>query len=431
MWSRVGSVAVVKVLIMAFTGVIGIFTSRLIIRDFGVPAYGQYGLLATLPTLLPFADLGMAAVIINAIAGSTAPRTDPVVRRTLVSALRILSMSGAVLLLVAAAITLAGAWRPLLGTDGLLPGAELVPLLCLAVFALALPLSLGPRSLVGLQMTTAQTATTAITAPVVLLWVWGLTLLPRTGSGNYLALGPYIAAAMVSALGFWLATRKLRPQIGAAVVQVPFRRRHPGVRSMHLALPMLVQMVALPVAMQSDRLVLSHVSGGQELAQYNLATQLFGIVLQTIAAAGVALWPIFARARNDQQVVSPVRPTLVFLGFGLLGGASLAVLSPWLVDFVADGRITLPPLLLVSYVAFVGLQAAKYPAGMYMTDAAGLRFQVVPILVMVPVNLGSSILLAGLLGAAGPIIASTVCVLLFQFLPNLIYVRRDIRRRGA
>ena len=66
---------------------------------------------------------------------------------------------------------------------------------------------------------------------------------------------------------------------------------------MNLAWPMLVQMIALPIAMQTHRLLLSHLTDGDELAQYNLCAQLFGMVLQAIAAGGVALWPIYARAR--------------------------------------------------------------------------------------------------------------------------------------
>lgn len=429
MWSRVGSVALVKMLVMGMTGVIGIFTSRLIINAFGVSAYGQYGLLATLPTLLPFADLGMAAVIINAIAGSKEPRTDPEVRSTLVAALRILLGSAAVIIAVAALLTLLGLWRPILGSGGLLPGADLLPLLCLIIFGLALPLSIGPRSLVGLGMTTAQTATTAVTAPLIFLWVLVLTVAPRSEAGNALALGPYLAAAAVSGLGFIIAWRKLRPQLGSAIREIPFPRQYPGVRTLHLALPMLVQMIALPIAMQTDRLILSHVGSGDDLAQYNLGTQLFGIVQQTIAAAGVALWPIFAKARTQDQIVSPYKPTVVFFGGGVLAGTALALASPWLIEFVSGGRIAYSPLLISSYVIFVALQAAKYPSGMYMTDARGLRFQVLPIVFMVPVNVAISLALAKTLGAPGPIIGSTICVLVFQLLPNLWYIRRDLRNR--
>jgi hypothetical protein len=86
---------------------------------------------------------------------------------------------------------------------------------------------------------------------------------------------------------------------------------------------------------------------------------------------------------------------------------------------------------MIGFVVFVTLQAAKYPAGMYMTDKRGLTFQVIPILIMVPLNLGISWWLVGVVGAAGPILGSAIGVLACQVIPNLWYVRRDLAKRRA
>ena len=48
-----------------------------------------------------------------------------------------------------------------------------------------------------------------------------------------------------------------------------------------------------------------------------------------------------------------------------------------------------------------------------------------------PLNLGLSWLLVAPLGAAGPIFGSAVAVTVCQVVPNLWYVRRDLRRRRA
>lgn len=429
-WSKIASAATVKVVVMGFAGLIGMFTSRLIIAHFGVAAFGQYGLLTTLPTLLPFADLGIAAVVINAIAESHDPQRDEKVTATITTAFRILLGSGLVIAAIAAVLTFADAWPALLGRGGLLPGAELVPFICMAIFGLALPLSVGPRVMVGLGRNTTQIATTAIAAPFNIVAVAVLAALIPT-AGNYLAVITYVSAALVSVVCLGLAARAISPQIGVAATRIPFRRRHPGVRAAHLAWPMLAQMLALPVAMQTDRLLLSHLTSGDELAQYNLASQLFNIIIQTVAAAGVALWPVFAKARSQQQVVSPARPTVIFLGLGLAGGLAMALCSPWLVGFVGSGKIELSQPLIWGYVVFATLQAAKYPAGMYMTDHRGLRFQVLPIFIMVPLNLGLSWWLIYLVGAGGPIIGSAISVLICQVIPNLYYVRRDLARRRA
>lgn len=427
MWSVIGSVAAAKILVMGVSGVLGILTSRLIIAEFGTDAYAQYGLLATIPTLLPFADLGIAAVVINAVAESKDPSRDDAVRRTVVTAFRILLVSSSVLVAVGAVITLAGWWPALLG-DGLMPGSEFVPFLCLALFGLVLPLTVGQRILVGLGRTTTQVASQAVVAPFMFVSIGACALLALpVGAG--LATLSYIGNALVSVICLVVVARALHPQLRAVVRLIPHPRRYRGVRAVHLAWPMLVQMIALPLAMQTDRLLLSHLADPDDLAQYNLASQLFGLVLQTIAAAGVALWPFFASARSADRVESPWRPTLAFLGMGTLLGLLLAVLSPWLAGFVSAGQITLDFWLLTGFVVFVALQAVKYPLGMYMTDHRGLRFQVLPILVMVPMNLALSWWLALTIGAGGPIIGSAVAVLLCQVVPNVLYVRADLARR--
>ena len=357
-------------------------------------------------------------------------RTDDFVKRAIVTALRVLLVSGGIMVAVSAVITLLGWWPVLLG-EGLLPdGGSLAAGLCLAVFGLVLPLTVGQRILVGLRRTSTQVASQAVVAPFMLLAI-GSAVMLSVPAGSYLAVISYVANALVSVICLVVAARALSPQLGQAVRLVPRLRSYRGVPAIGLAWPMLVQMIALPVAMQTGRLLLSHLAGPEELAQYNLASQLFGIVLQTVAAAGIALWPIYAAARTAGRVESPAVPTLWFLLGGLVLGGALAVLSPFLAEFVSGGQIVLDGWMLGAFVLFVGLQAAKYPIGMYMTDKTGLVFQVLPIVLMVPLTLGLSWWLIGEIGAAGPVLGSAIAVAICQLVPNLWYVQRDLARRRA
>ena len=310
------------------------------------------------------------------------------------------------------------------------PTGSLAAFLCTAVFGLALPIVVGQRILVGLKKTTTQVATQAILAPFIFVCV-GTVVLFAIPAGPYLAVFAFLASALVSVICLIIAARHISPQIGRAIREVPFRKKYPGVYTLGLAWPMLVQIFALPVAMQTDRLLLSHLTHGNELAEYNLASQLYGIVLQTIFAAGVVLWPIYAKARAKSTIESPMKPTLYFVAGGLAMGGALALVSPWIVEFISGGKITLDFWLVAGFVLFVTLEAAKYPVGMYMTDKQGLKFQVIPILILVPVNLALSWWLVGIVGAGGPIIGSAITVAAFQVLPNFWYVRRDLARRRA
>ena len=427
-WRSVGSTAAAKVAVMGVSGLIGILTSRMIVTNFGVESFAQYGLLTTLSSLLPFADLGLAAVVINAVAQSRDPRRDPYVARAIASAFRVLLVSGAVIATVAVILYTTGMWRLLLG-DGLTPGAgEAAAALCMVTFGLAVPLSVGQRILVGLGKTTTQVATQAVVAPFMFLSI-GACVLFNVPAGNFIAVFSYIGSALVSIICLIIAARGLTPNLRTAVVDIPKLRTAPSVPVLHLAWPMLVQMVALPVAMQTDRILVSQLGTTQDLAEYNLSFQLFAIALQTVSAAGVALWPIFARARTSAEIIAPHKPMLWFLAGGLFMAGVMAVLSPFLAHFVSDGAIQLPLALILSFVAFVAVQAMKYPPGMYMTDERGLKFQVLPTLIMIPISVGLSIALIPSWGAAGAIFGSVIAVLVCQVVPYYLYVLRDIRHR--
>lgn len=426
-WRSVGNSAVVQVLVTGFSGLLGMLTARLIIEQFGVAQYAQYGLVATLPALIPFADLGMAAVVVNAMAATDRPDEDPEVRRTLTSAFRVMFCSGLVIAAVAALLGVLGLWPALLG-PGLLEGGELTATLCVVVLGLALPFGVGARILVGLGRNALQIAITGLTAPLVMAGVL-VVLLTGNGSGTFLALASYIAAAIVAVVLLMTASRLIRPQVGAALRDVPRLRSVRGVPVFDVAWPMLVQMVALPIAMQTGRILLSHQGSPLDLARYNLASQLFGVVLAAVATAGVALWPHFARARSQSVKASPFRATIVFVVAGVVLALVLSALLPVVVPLVTGGEFALDLSLVAAFVVFTVLQAAKYPAGMYMTDGPGLRAQVLPIVLMIPLNLGLSWWAIPYLGAAGPVWATAVSVLLCQVIPNALWVRRSMARR--
>ncbi|MGX1748724.1 oligosaccharide flippase family protein [Glutamicibacter protophormiae] len=429
MWRIMGSTALAKLLIMGMGGLLAIITGRMIISNFGVEAYAQYGLLATLPALIPFADLGVGAVVINAISAAKDPGEDENVTASVVSALRILVISGLCIAAAGVLFFLTGTWPLILGGAVLGTAGEITATLCAVVFGLALPLGIAQRLLIGLKRTTSQTMSQAVVAPFMLGMV-ALCVILVLPAGPYLALFSYLASVLVSLICLAMVARSLPGMVPVYFRRIFMVRRYPGVPTMGLAWPMLLQMIALPLAMQTDRILLSHLRGTEDVAEYNLAAQLFGMAIQVINAGGMVLWPHFSKARSDGVIHSPFKITVVFLGFGLAISAALAVLAPWLADFMSSGKITLSLGLLLAFVLLTTLQAAKYPMGMYMTDFNGLRFQVVPIFCMVPLSLGLSIYLIGIWGPAGTVIGSCIAVFACQVIPNFFYVRRDLRRRA-
>ncbi|WP_196073078.1 lipopolysaccharide biosynthesis protein [Nakamurella alba] len=424
-WSSVGRSAGVKILVLPVSAILGVVNVRLIIDHFGTGAFAQYGLLVAIGNLLPFADLGISAAVMNVVGASKDPRRDPKVHAMLVSTIRILIGSFAVLMGLAVAITALGLWGDILG-EGLDPATgPLAAALCLAAIAVSLLFGFSQRILAGVGKNHVSIGLLGLQTPMVLAV---LLIVINTDSpiGPYIAVVPYLATLLIQLMTTGVAAKLINPTLKRAVRDVPRIRTVRGGKVFDVAWPMMIQMVALPFAMQTDRLMLSHFSTTDQLAEYNLASQMFTPVWQVVSAAGFALWPIFAKQRSDGQKGSPLPISLGFGGAAAVVTLVIAGASPWLADLASGGEISVSLLLVVVFSVFMVFQALKYPLGMYLTDAKGLRFQAYMILLMAPVNILLSYWLTGPLGAAGPVIGSLVGVAIFQYAANLVYVRRRL-----
>jgi O-antigen/teichoic acid export membrane protein len=426
-WRSVVRSAGARALVIPVSALLGVINTRVIIDNFGQAAYAQYGLLVAVAALLPFTDLGMSAAIMNATGGSEHPSRDDHVRRVLITSIRVLVGSGAVLLVAVFVISGLGLWPALMG-DGLLPGSgPRAAASCLALIALTLPIAFGQRVLTGLGKNHVTVLLNGLQTPIVLLVIVLMVRLDL-GAGSYVAVVAYVATMALALAATLVAARLIRPAIGAAVRAVPKIRTVPGAKVLDVAWPMLILMTVLPIVNQSDRLVLSHVSDSANLATYNLAAQMYVPVWAVTTAGGIALWPIFARARARGHRTRQ-SPLALAAGFAAAAAAiclGISLLAPWLARLASGGRIDLPISILAAFSALMVSQAANYPLGMYMTDAAGLRSQAFRVVAMMPVNLGLSLTLGARYGAVGPVIGSAIGVFLFEVVGNWIYVRRRL-----
>jgi O-antigen/teichoic acid export membrane protein len=301
---------------------------------------------------------------------------------------------------------------------------------CVALIAFSMPVGVGQRVLAGLGRNHISIAVLGLQTPLVLAALL-LLLWWHVPAGPSVAVLAYGATFVLSVACCVIAARLIRPAGVEAVRLLPRLRGFRGVRVADTAWPMLVQSIALPIAMQTDRLVLSHRTGAAVLAQYNLASQMFTPIWAVVSSAGVTLWPVFARARARGLPASPLPMSGIFGGSAAVMAGAIALASPWLAELASGGRIRLPGALIAAFVVLMILQAVKYPLGTFLTDVAGLRFQALMIVLTLPLNLGLSWYLAGPLGAAGPVIGSIVGVAGAQVLANLLYVRRRLRSSGG
>lgn len=423
----VGGSAAARLIVMPISAVLGLIVTRLIIDNYGEGAYAQYILLVGVAAMIPFADLGLSAAIMNATAAAHDPRSDRHLRGVLISCMRVLACCAAVLILTALALYALGLWDDILGDGLTLPSGALAATLCLSALGLNLLVSFGQRILIALGRNTLVILLGGLQTPIVLLVLWFLVTVG--GDGGFIAVASYAATLMISVIALGIAARRINPTL-ADSVRGAVRPRVRGERVFDVAWPMLILMIAVPLATASDRLVLSHLGTLSQLSEYSLTAQMFTPLLAVVATASMSLWPVFARARAS-GTASPLSPQLMsvmFIGLALVAGVTMWCLSGVLSELASGGEISLGWPILLTFTVFIMVDAAKQPFGMYLTDAAGLRFQAYFALLLLPLNLGLTIALTPLLGAPGPLIGTIVGVVACQLIPNILLVRRRMKR---
>ena len=414
---------------MVISLVCGVITTRMILGETDIQHYALYSLLITIPSLLTFTDLGSGAVLVNAVATSDDIRTDRRLRLQITSVGRVLLMFATGLMLINTVLLVTGGWRALFGDAGAIPGAALAAFLCVTLFSLSITLGVWFRILLGQRRNHIVILVQGMISPVTLGGVWLMLTFGGRDFDSYLAIASYGASLFSAIVGFALVTRSTAPLIPDALRMLLRFRSVRGVRVMDVGWPMLAQMVTYPIAVGSQRYVLAQFGTPTDVAEYGVAGQVFFALNGLVMAAGVALWPQFARLRHKGELRrGPFLLSLIFAG--AIAAATFLVwwVSPWLFGFITQGELEVRTLTIFAFGCMIMLTAAVYPLGMFIMDKPGIRFQVVPTLAMATVSIILSLVLTPILGIVGPLIGVSFALIVCQIIPYSIYIHRHRER---
>ncbi|WP_295100522.1 hypothetical protein [uncultured Microbacterium sp.] len=418
-----------RALTMVISLVCGVITTRMILGETDIQHYALYSLLITIPSLLTFTDLGSGAVLVNAVATSDDIRTDRRLRLQITSVGRVLLMFATGLMLINTVLLVTGGWRALFGDAGAIPGAALAAFICVTLFSLSITLGVWFRILLGQRRNHIVILVQGMISPVTLGGVWLMLTFGGRDFDSYLAIASYGASLFSAIVGFALVTRSTAPLIPDALRMLLRFRSVRGVRVMDVGWPMLAQMVTYPIAVGSQRYVLAQFGTPTDVAEYGVAGQVFFALNGLVMAAGVALWPQFARLRHKGELRrGPFLLSLIFAG--AIAAATFLVwwVSPWLFGFITQGELEVRTLTIFAFGCMIMLTAAVYPLGMFIMDKPGIRFQVVPTLAMATVSIILSLVLTPILGIVGPLIGVSFALIVCQIIPYSIYIHRHRER---
>ena len=410
---------------MAISLVCGVLTVRLILGGPGVEYYALYTLVASLPGLISFSDLGSGAVLVNSIAVSDSPRQDRTIKAQLTTVGRIMVCFAGTAMVLNSVLYLTGAWRAILGDAGGIAGADLAAFMSMTIFCLGIPFGIWQRVLLGLHKNHWIILIQAAQGPLNLLLVWLLVSFAPPSAGTFLALTSMISGIAIALVGFGFALGALSPLLGRAIRDIPRFRRVRGVRVMHVGWPMLVQLVSAPLSVALLRYVLAQSGTTHDVAEYGAVGQVFFAINGVVAAGGLALWPLFTRSRSRGTLTrGPYMIAALFAAGAAVICALVWAVSPWLFGFITDGTIDVAGTTVLAFGLMVVCQAALYPLGMFLMDEAGIRFQMIPVALMTVSTIVLALVITPSLGAAGPVLANAFSVFVFQIVPFAIYTAR-------
>jgi hypothetical protein len=388
----------------------------LTIRTVGVEDYATVGLLVGFQALFSFLNLGTSAAVATA-AGQWQVEGRRALLPVLVTTTRVTFCAGLLLLGIGVLSTWLDLWPQLLGTGprALLNFGSVIVLACVALLQ---PLGQGSAVLTASGRPVTATITLGFAAPISL----GATAVAAALEAPAIAfvvcacVGPLVANTLCTLV----ASRYVAISAGLVLQRVVhLRHRGPSIRQ--VAVPALVIWVLLPIAYQTDRLIISHLSDRTELARYNIGAQVCMAAFSVIAVGSSVLWGHYAKARLTSSLPSRqgfIRLTALFTAGGAAVGVVLVGTLGGVARLISGDQVSIPGSLGLAFGMLIACQAFHQPSAMLQNDPQGLRFHALTVSLMTILNVALGIWWTPIMGAAGPVWASVVALISVLAVPS-------------
>lgn len=407
---------------------IGLANTALIVRQTGEAVFGLVSLVTTFSLLLPFADLGIGAVVTTACSRSSYLSRDRLAVNTIRRAVRVLGMVAAGIVGLALVLMATNSWAMLLGSSS--GSADRYAITAATIlFALGIPAGIGIRILVGIDRNHIAVLLTMVNslftlASTCILYLLGVPPIWYAVSGAAGVLAGSLIASVVAFRASGLSVR---------TILEPPDEDHRRTKLLAGSLWIFVASVGLPLGLQSHRIILSHVSSPEELSKYALMAQVYAICWMVFSTAGVALWPVFVKRRADPKATMKLLLAAagIFAIVAAMAGLGMAILGPWATGVLSGDKLVATHAIAVAFAALLVVQCLHLPAGVMLTTPREARFQSFCITGMAIISIVLGIWLGSRYGGVGVVIAATIAVLVAQLIPDVIWIPKLLRERTA
>lgn len=399
--------------------------SKIVFQTYGATAFGIVTFISSIQFLIPFADLGLGAVIMNHVAEANRRQNIQGSFKAIFRSLKIqICFASVIAILVLVAFFF-------IGPEVDFADAGNIPTISLLISALIIlanvPMTFGNRVLIGLNRTHTAIFIQACAPPLVLGAVVTCSMLGLNAAYLY-PIWP-LSTLIASATIVRIALKRLDLgvlSLASGFLRAQFRSKEDPIWG--TALSMLVISTASPLTYNSDRVILGVTAVPQSLATYSIGAQIFSPLISLITSAATPLWSQFGHGRGAGKML--VRATAVFGVIGLGASGLLFLATPIYSWFVTGSPSYVPIEVQGTFAIFLIVNSLTLPSMMRLNSGAGIRFQAAVASLACFVGLPLSIWAAYTLGTSGPALASAVVMASIQLVPMIIWQFRRTKFEG-
>ena len=414
--------------------VLGLGASLLIVgtmtRKFGATEYAAFALLASFINLLPFADLGLGASIVNAVADGRSQRytreavTLHVSRARDVLIVVALAISG-----VSLSLLFWGAWPLLLGSTSGVQGISVAATVTMILVGASVPFGIGNRLLQGAGRM-RRVVQIALLGPVLQAIGCGALALVDAPAVAFAYL-PGVGYTAVALAAFIFAVRSKVVALLPPLVAL-LRWRSDTIRLADTAVPFLIISVALAFGFQSHRLILAQIGTADDLASYSLVAQFAGPVLALLTVAAQNLWSKYRIELGNGGLTTRrfASNVSVFAVVGVVAAIALFASVQVVGGPLTDGVVVPSVGVSLGAAAYVVIVAIHQPSAMLLNSPRGLWLQAVLVSFASFIAVVAMIFTVPRFGAAAPYAVFSAAMLFIQVIPTLVVSVRTIARRN-
>jgi O-antigen/teichoic acid export membrane protein len=393
-------------------------------------SYGIWLQMSSFVAALGPLDLGIGLGLLTVVSDAHGRDDKEAARRAISTALAMLSLIGALIIIVFGVAYFAIPWSGVFNVHTQPAVAEAGPAAAVLIGAFALGLPLGTIGTIQLAHQAGYVSSAWAIVGNLISFVALVVIVNLHGNLPILMVAMTCAGLPVAVINGWFLFRRQRPWLMPRLRDVDFQA---GRGLLRIGSFFVVLQVAGLVAYSLDNVVIAQIMGADAVKQYAIPTKLFVLAPTLMSFVLVPLWPAYRESmtRGDGAWVKRTLRRSIILAslINIPSTVALVIAGPWIIQIWAPALQLEPTMLLMLGLGtWTIMNTLNGPFAMLLNGANVIGFQATCAILMAVANVTLSILLVQRIGVSGAVWGSVIAQLFFVLIPQLWYVRRLLRR---